>query len=472
MLEVTNLTAKELASLVNRGELCPLAVADAFMARLEFINPRINALVYWDKEDIQRQAIGVRERLGQGDALPFAGVPVAVKDNLWVKGWPATQGSRLFENFIAPDDTAAVRKLREAGAIILGMTNCPEFACRGFTDNRLYGVTRNPWDTRRTPGGSSGGSASAVSARLCPIALGTDAGGSIRRPASHTGTVGFMPSCGTVPSDNSFKEPAFGNSTIGVFARDVDDIELTMETISLPSPSCASKQPWSETVHNRSHDERASSSSLSIGFSEDLGLKCCVERDVAHSVAEAVQRLRNRGFTVSRVNPTWPERSDESRIEALEQAALASLYGQQYLRNSDTFDPDVGCQIQAGLDLSGVDVANALFFREELQSHFCQWFDNVDVLLCPTTPVTAWCLSEPWPSLISGRPAAPRDHAVFTWALNQVFAPACSVPCGVDEKGLPVGIQVIAPRFCDDNVLAISHQLQEVTAELLRPARF
>lgn len=460
MAGITSLTASDLASAVKNKTVCPVAVGEAFIARLESINPLINAFVYWDRKDILEQATTIKERLARGEELPLAGVPVGIKDNLWVEGWPATQGSLLFKNFIAPKDTTVVRKLRQAGAIILGMTNCPEFACRGFTDNKLFGVTRNPWDTSRTPGGSSGGSASAVAASLCPIALGTDAGGSIRRPASHTGIIGFMPSCNTVPSGPGFKEPAFGTNTIGVFARAVGDIALAMQVIGSSPPGFESPINYQPDI----------TGGLRVGFSEDLGLGKRVEADVARSVSSAVERLQDSGVEITRVDPAWPDGIDESRIEALEQSALAAIYGTEYQRSSAAFDEDVGKQIQAGLDRSGVEVANALLFREELLACLTTCFKNIDVLLCPTAPVTAWSLSEPWPPIIGGFRALSRDHAAFTWLINQVFSPACSVPCGLDMIGLPVGIQVIGPRFRDDHVLTVSHQLQEITPRLASPA--
>lgn len=460
MTDITTLTASDLANAVKNRSICPVAVGKAFIARLESINPRINAFVYWNRQNILEQAITVRERLARGEEMPLAGVPVGIKDNLWVEGWPATQGSLLFKNFIAPKDTTAVSELRQAGAIILGMTNCPEFACRGFTDNKLFGITRNPWDISRTPGGSSGGSASAVAAGLCPIALGTDAGGSIRRPASHTGIVGFMPSCGTVPSGRGFTDPAFGNNTIGVFARAVGDIVLTMQVIGSSPPG----------FQNPINYQPDNTGSLRIGFSEDLGLGKRVEGDVARSVSDAVERLYKSGAEIKRVEPCWPDGIDESRIEALEQSALAALYGREYQQNSAPFDEDIGKQIQAGLDRSGIEVADALFFRDELGACLTNCFENIDILLCPTAPVTAWSLSEPWPPMIGGIRARSRDHAAFTWLINQVFAPACSVPSGLDRKGLPVGIQVIGPRFRDGHVLTVSQRLQKVTPGLPGPS--
>ncbi|PHS47513.1 MULTISPECIES: amidase [Marinobacter] len=452
-MNLTDLSAADLAGRVQRGAVTVRSVADAFLQNLELRNPDINALIYWSRDDIHRQSQAIQKRINQGEALPLAGVPIAIKDNLWVKGWPITQGSRLFEGFIAPEDSAAVARLRTAGAIILGMANSPEFACRGVTTNELYGPTRNPWDLERTPGGSSGGSASAVAARLCPLSLGTDAGGSIRRPASHTGILGFMPSCGTVPEGPGFEGPDFGNSTIGVFARTVGDIDLVMGIIG----EGGRMDPGSAGSVNS-----GSSRPLRLGFSPDLGLAALIEPDVARSVSAAVDRLRDDGLSVLTMTPRWPKSTSESRIGALEKSALAAMYGAQYQQNKAQFDPDVADQIREGLELTGVDVANALRFRKELHVHFIACFESIDVLLCPTAPVTAWPLSEAWPSIIDGKKANARDHAAFSWMINQVFAPACSVPCGTDNKGLPVGLQIIAPRFADQRVLTIAKHLERL----------
>jgi aspartyl-tRNA(Asn)/glutamyl-tRNA(Gln) amidotransferase subunit A len=455
----TELTAIALARAINRGELSTQCVAEAFIEQLETVNPRINAIVYWTRESILEQMATVQERLNRGETLPLAGVPVAIKDNLWVKGWPVTQGSLCFEHFTAPADATVVRRLRQAGAVILGLANCPEFACRGFTTNKLYGPTANPWNPDRTPGGSSGGSASAVAAGLCPVAIGTDAGGSIRRPAAHTGVVGFMPTCGTLPALPGFPEPAFGNNTIGVIARDVLDVERVMGILR-QSPRDYSSGPGGDSSCLEPRERRSGpATDLRIAFSADLGLAKLIEPEVAQSVSDAVTRLRSTGVCVVDKTPGWPQGTTEARIEVLEQVALAALYGALYRSGPELFDEDVGAQIRDGLAATGVDVANALFFRERLQDCFTDFFSDTDVLLCPTTPVTAWPISQPWPNRIDGQRAQPRDHAVFTWIVNQVFAPACSVPCGFDRNGLPIGIQVIAPGGCDLNVIEVAYAL-------------
>lgn len=459
----TELSAIELASAVSQGALSTRVVAEAFIARLEAVNPQINAIVYWNRDSIIDQMSAVSDRLQRGERLPLAGVPVAVKDNLWVEGWPVTQGSRLFERFIPSHDAFAVAQLRQAGAVILGIANCPEFACRGVTTNKVYGPTKNPWNLGRTPGGSSGGSASAVSARLCPIALGTDAGGSIRRPAAHTGTVGFMPSCGAVPSTRGFVDPAFGNNTIGIIARDVNDIDQVMNLMTVNHPGTAPVPSLGFGALCSRPPE--SVSELRIGYSADLGLDTLVDPDVERAVSSAVKALLRYGAKVQDASPAWPENMSERRIEALERVALAAIYGDRYELYPELFDPDVGSQIQEGMGLSGVDVAHALFFREALQRHFSQCFQEIDVLLCPATPVTAWPLGQAWPGEIAGQAAGPRDHAAFTWLINQVFAPACSVPCGLGADGLPIGIQVIAPRLRDKDVLEVAQDLQRALGQ-------
>ena len=269
-----------------------------------------------------------------------------------------------------------------------------------------------------------------------------------------------MPSCGTVPEGPGFEGPNFGNSTVGVFARAVADIDLVMEIIGggrCKNPCIASNA------------EEGALRQLRLGFSPDLGLATLIEQDVAQTVSTAVDRLRDDGFPIHRMTPRWPEFTSESRIDALEKSALAAIYGNEYQQNKALFDPDVANQIRLGLELSGVDVANALRFRKELHMHFVACFESVDVLLSPTTPVTAWPLSENWPSVIDGKQANARDHAVFTWMINQVFAPACSIPCGTDNKGLPVGLQIIAPRFADRRVLATAKHLERTISDTLQP---
>ncbi|MEQ1612313.1 MAG: amidase, partial [Hyphomicrobiaceae bacterium] len=202
--------AATLAAKVNEGSLDPVEVTDAFLNRIATCNGALNAVVRHDPATALVQAEGVAARLRKGEKLPLAGVPLVVKDNIWVAGRAISQGSRIFADFIPPVDAIAVQRAKAAGAIVIGIGNAPEFACKGQTNSPLHGLALHPMDLSLTPGGSSGGNAAALAADFAPIALGTDGGGSGRRPPAHTGTVGFKPSFGAIPYGPGFPEPFWG----------------------------------------------------------------------------------------------------------------------------------------------------------------------------------------------------------------------------------------------------------------------
>jgi aspartyl-tRNA(Asn)/glutamyl-tRNA(Gln) amidotransferase subunit A len=449
---VTSATAGELAQLVSGRRASAVEVLDAFVARTEALNPRLNAIVRFDPRAGRAEAEAVDRRIARGDTLALAGVPFTVKDNLWVKGRPASQGSKLFADFVAPEDAVAVARLRAAGAVFLGTTNCSEFACKGNTTNPLFGPTRNPWDLARTPGGSSGGAASAVAAGLGPIALCTDGGGSTRRPAAHVGVVGMKPSAGLVPHTSGFAEPVFGNSVIGQMARSVEDIRLILDCIAAPDPA----DPQSPPAQLWAHRAAGGVEGLRVAFSPRLGLGFPVDTDVAASVRTAAERLAGAGVAVEETDPQWPEGASEQALMPLQLAGLASLYGERFKARAWDPDPDIGAQIEAGLRLSGVDVARALHAREALYRALSRFFERFDLLVTPTTPVAAWPIELPGPKEIEGKPVTPRGHAVFTPLFNHTYVPACSVPCGLDRQGLPIGVQIVGPRFSDARVLALA----------------
>jgi aspartyl-tRNA(Asn)/glutamyl-tRNA(Gln) amidotransferase subunit A len=460
-------TAAEIALAVGRRQLSAVEAFEAHAERLAAINPRINAVVRFDRRASFAEAEEVDRRVAAGEVLALAGVPFTVKDTLWVEGRVVSQGSKLFEHFIAPQDALAVQRLRAAGAVLLGITNCSEFACKGNTTNRLFGPTRNPWDLARTPGGSSGGAASAVAAGLGPIALATDGGGSTRRPAAHAGVVGMKPSAGLVPHAAGFPEPAYGNCVIGQMARCVQDVALMLDALAQPSLDDPQGMPypvWRQGV-------LPPSEGLRVAFSPRLGLGFAVDADVAACVRAAVERLRASGIQVEDADPEWPPGTSEEALMPLQLAGLAMLYGERYSAKAWDVDPDIGAQIETGLGLTGVEVVRALHIRETLYRTVAGFFRRYDLLLTPTTPVTAWPLELLGPQEIEGRPATPRGHAVFTPLFNHTYVPACSVPCGLDRQGLPVGIQIVGPRFSDAIVLALAARIERQTEGTFLDAR-
>ena len=468
---IADATALELAALIHRRELSAAEAAEVAIAAVEAANPLLNAIIRFDPDAVRAEAKLADERLGRGDTAPLLGVPFTVKDNIWVGGRVVSQGSALFADFVAPTDALAVERLRRAGGVFLGFTNCSEFACKGFTTNRLFGATRNPWDLERTPGGSSGGAASAVAAGLGQLALCTDGGGSTRRPAAHVGVVGFKPTAGLVPHPIGFQAPVFGNEAVSQMARTVGDAAALLDAVAGFDPRDPMTPPQLRPPAASAALEEPLAG-LRVAYSPRLGLDFPVEPDVAEAVGRAAEALAAAGAAVERRDPDWPGGAGEEGLMPLQLSGLAALHGEAFRADPTRFDPDIAAQIEAGLAAPGRAVAAALLLREAMFRSLAGFFADVDLLLTPTTPCTAWPLTQPGPATIEGRSVAPRAHAVFTPLFNHTFLPACSVPCGLAENGLPVGAQLVGRRFEDAAVARAAARIEAAAgAAFCRPRR-
>ncbi|MEY9758336.1 amidase [Bradyrhizobium yuanmingense] len=446
-------SAREIAADVSAGRTNAVETAKAALGRIEAAKP-LNAVVTIDPARTLADAAAVDDRLRAGEIMPLAGVPVIVKDNIWVGGWRVTQGSRLFADFIAPRDAIAVERLRTAGAVVVGIGATSEFACKGVTTSQLYGPTRHPLDPALTPGGSSGGPTAAVAAGLVPLAIGTDAGGSSRRPPAHVGVAGFKPSYGAIPYGPGFAEPFFGLSVIAPIALDAADIALAFEAMAGTDP----RDPESAVVVQQAKDI----GSQRIAFSPRLGLDVAIDDVVANGLAAAVERLSTAGLHITRRDPVWPSGATEDAIMPLQHAGLAALHGDRFRKDPTVFDPDIAKQIERGLSWSGVDVAAALLASTAIANAFAAFFTEADLLLAPTVPCVAWPLTQLGPDMIGGKPASPRAHAVFTPFVNHARLPAISIPCGTDRRGLPFGLQIIAARGQDRSLLAAAQEIEAI----------
>ncbi len=454
-------TARDCAARVQARALSAEDVARHFIERVARLNPARNAIVQFDVEAVLAEARRVDARLAAGEVLPMAGVPVTVKDNLWVAGRTVTQGSRLYADFIAPRDAWAVARLRARGAVVLGITNCSEFACKGVTDNLVYGATRHPMDTSLTPGGSSGGAVSALAAGLGLLALGTDAGGSVRRPAAHCGLVGHKPTQGVIAHPWGFAEPNYGVSVVGMLARNVGDCAWLFEQLSAFDASDASSPPVAvnfQATHAVASDPPRD---LRIAWSPQLGCDFAIDADVLAALEQRVNALRDAGWTVTRADPHWPAGTRTYPESAFQHAGLHRLYAEQLAARPHDIDPALARQIEAGAHLGPAELGRVLQMRERIAHSLSRFFEEHDLLLCPTTPVTAWPLDQIGPPVIGGRPAGERGHAVYTPLFNHCGVPACSVPAG-RVRGLPVGLQVVAPRFEDARVLQMAALLERI----------
>lgn len=460
--DLTALSARAIAERVGNRELSAHAVAAAHIDRIARFNPGLNAIIGFDPVAALREADQVDSRLERGETLPLAGVPFTVKDNLWVGGRRITQGSKIFADFIAPRDAWAVARLRELGAVMVGITNCSEFACKGVTTNLVYGTTRNPWDKTLTPGGSSGGAAAATAARFAPLALCTDAGGSVRRPAAHTGLVGLKPSMGVVPQPWGFPEPNLGISVTGVLARNVADAALAFEHLVGHHPG----DPYSVPAQLDA-DPRPPR----LAWSPRLGCGFAIDDDVLQAFETAIAKLRDAGHTITEADPPWPAGTREYPLLAVQQAGLAALFAQTLDERRADFDPDIAAQIDAGRTHTGADISRLMLQREVISAALASFFKTHDLLLTPTAPVTAWPIGQLGPATIGGTPASPRGHAGFTPVFNYCGVPAVSVPVGL-VRGLPVGLQVVGPRFADWRVLGFARQVEqaiEIDLDLRNP---
>ena len=457
--DLTRLSAVAIAAQVGARTRSAREVCAAHVARIEELNPRLNAIIGFDAGAALAEAAAVDARLDAGEPLALAGVPFTVKDNLWVGGRRITQGSKIFADFIAPRDAWSVARLRTLGGVMMGITNCSEFACKGITTNLLHGTTRNPWDTTLTPGGSSGGAAAATAAGFAPLALCTDAGGSTRRPAAHTGLVGFKPSLGVIAQPWGFPEPNLGISVTGILARDVADAAFALDHLIGHHPA----DPYS--VHGALQYGPAAAR---LAWSPRLGCGFAIDADVLQAFEQVIDRLRAAGHAIAAADPQWPAGSREYPLVAIQQAGLAALFAQTLdLRRAD-FDPDIAAQIDAGRKHSGADLARLMLKRETIAASLADFFEARDLLLSPTAPVTAWPVGQLGPAEIGGLPAGPRGHAGFTPLFNYCGVPAISVPVAL-VRGLPIGLQIVGPRFADRQVLAFAREVERVAGHFRAP---
>jgi len=452
-------SAREIAAAVNGRTADPVEVADVFVARILERNPTLNALVRFDPQMARGEAQDVRRRRDAGEVMPLAGVPLIVKDNIWVAGRQISQGSRLFADHVAPEDALAVARLRQAGAVIIGIGNAPEFACKGVTNSPQHGPTQHPMNATLTPGGSSGGNAAALAGDFAPIALGTDGGGSGRRPPAHTGTVGFKPSFGAVPYGPGFPEPFWGISVLAPMGRSVDDVAVLFDAVV----GADARDVETVAIEPNSRFEPRS---LRVAFSRDLGLGAPIDADVEAAIGDGIGRLAKAGWRIERTRFQWPQGIGEASIMPLQAAGLAAIHGEAWRRKPHLFDPDIGIQIERGMSLTGADVGRALEASAAIKRTVAQLFTDYDLLLCPTAPCVAWPLTELGPKQIGGVDVPPRGHAVFTPLFNHALVPAISIPCGRGRDGLPVGLQIVGRRGRDRTVLAAAADAERILAPI------
>lgn len=477
LLGLENLSVQELATLLRKREISAVETTDYFLARVYEKNKDINAFINITQDLAKSQAAEADERLARdGEDAPFlCGVPLAIKDNILVKDEPATGGSKILENYRASFDAGAVEKLKAAGAVILGKTNMDEFAMGSSTENSAFGPTKNPLDFERVPGGSSGGSAAAVAAGICPGALGSDTGGSVRQPAAFCGLVGLKPTYGAV-SRSGLMAMSSSLDQIGVFAKDVHGAASLFEVISGPDEKDATSGK-NYSFHARDI-KKINLKGLKIGLPEEFfgqGLDGEIEEKIRAAsgiMAEAGAEVKN----ISLPSVKWALETYYIIMPAEVSANMSRYDGVRYGRSdsSDNFVKNyfetrknhLGAEVKKRI-LLGTFVLSAGYYeayysravkaREIITRDFERIFGEVDVIMTPTTPTPAFLLGEK-----TNDPLAMYLSDIYTVPVNLAGLPAVSVPCGKVDN-LPVSLQIIGPRFREDLVLGAGKRYEELT---------
>lgn len=443
------LSACELGRLYRRRRLSPVEVVEAILDRIEHVDAAVNAYVTVTAELARRQAVAAERELarGAGDDRPLLGVPVSIKDLTATKGIRTTMGSLLCQDWVPEVDAPVVERLYEAGAIVLGKTNVPEFGWKGDSGNRVIGPTHNPWSHGRTAGGSSGGAAAAVATGMGPLAQASDGAGSIRIPSSFCGVFGLKPSFGRIPAHPTSPEQV---SSLGPIARTVRDAALFLGALAGPDVRDRHSLGTSAVDYVAATDGGVDG--LRVAWSRDLGY-ADVDPEVERITAEAAGAFRALGCTVDEVDPGFADPG--SVMEVVSATAEAASYVEPGALDAvrDRLDPGRLAHIESGWGFRGIDVAAANTRREELCEQVRTFMEGYDLLLTPTVPVTAFAAGEDHPPSAQPGPATFLCWSSFTYPFNLTGQPAATVPCGLTADGLPVGLQIIGRWRADDTVL-------------------
>ena len=444
-------SATEIVENIRSRKLSAVEVLENCLARISVTNPTVNALVTVSEEIARKQAIDIDNRISKGEEVGLlAGVPVGIKDVTATAGIRTTFGSTLFSNHIPGKDDIVVQRIKEAGGVIIGKTNTPEFATGGNTYNDVFGATRNPWNTALSAGGSTGGGAAGLISGMFPIASGSDLGGSLRIPAAFCGVTGLRPTPGLVPSGP--KNLPF--DTLGVpgpMARSPEDLEILLEVMAQPHRSEAhspGRGYFSSKVQGAPR--------LNLAYIPDIA-GIGVDKDVSESCLKGAGMLTKAGHTLTEVKLDLSE--GRYAFSILRGQWMVAKYF-DLLDRLDELGPNLSSNIKDGLDLKPTDIAEAESIRARLWGKLVETLGAYDFILTPTLPITPFPVEQNFPETINGK----KMESYFDWfAPTLVFSlfglPAISVPSGLTKGGMPAGLQIVGPRFCEDSLIGLAAEV-------------
>jgi Asp-tRNA(Asn)/Glu-tRNA(Gln) amidotransferase A subunit family amidase len=460
-----------MADLVRSREISPVELVETHLARIELLNPKLNAYVYVDAERAREQAHTAQKSLAASGSTkslgPLFGVPLSIKSSVEVAGWPCECGSALRKNYIASEDAPLVARLRAAGAILLGNTNVPEFLMAYETDNALYGRTNSPWDLARTPGGSSGGEAAAIAAGCSAGGVGSDGGGSIRIPAHFVGICGLKPTPGRIPSTGHYPASAGPFAQLGVvgpMARTIADVTRLFEVMAGPDLQDPASAPvplrkWSDGEIRK----------LRIAYFEDDGVTPVTE-ETAAAVRTAAEALRQQGFHVEAWRPQNLQRVWQLWWNLFGRAVQTAFEPTVRGRESELSPMyrawrEHVAQQQA---LDGQEWMNTLIGRDALRGKLLEHMEKFPILLCPACAIPAFRHGEREWQIRGHRVEYLKAMSYSQW-FNLLGNPGAVVPVGKSPEGLPIGVQVVGRPWEDEAVLSVAAKIEQVTGGFRRP---
>lgn len=459
MNELIYKSGLEISKIIKSKELSPVEVMNHFLRQYEKENSKINAIINILEEEALENAKEAEKQLvntkNKEELGVFFGVPVLIKDNIYTKNINTTFGSKLFKDFVPVKDALLVERLKNSGAILLGKTNLPEFGLVAVTNNPLFGPTKNPWNEDRTPGGSSGGSAAAVSAGISPLSTGNDVGGSIRIPASFCGVFGIKPTLGRVPCYP--KLPGWeGMFHEGPITRHVIDSAAMLDVIS--GYDKRDRFSFMQEEPGFTNNTLEEIKNLKIAYCSNLGYTL-LEPEIKDITKNAAWKFENMGCSVSEIELDLPDMLKHLQYITISDI-LSSL--EPYLEEwKEVMDPNYEGFMHLEEAISNRDISKAHMAKDELWEKLWPVFTDYDLLITPTTSVPAFPLEENvGPRIINETKTSRMSWMGFTYPFNFTGQPAASINCGFTDSGFPVGLQIIGEHFDEKTVLKASYALE------------
>lgn len=461
--DICFLSAYEMRQKINSQELSSLEITETLIERIEAINPKVNAYCTTSFDLAREMARKADQAVKNGEKLGLLnGIPTSIKDLMMVKGVRTTYGSLLHENFIPEDDEIAVKRLKEAGCVILGKTNTPEFGHVALTNNKIFGETFNPWNLETNSGGSSGGAAASVASGMGPLALGSDGGGSIRVPSCCCGVYGLKPTFGRIPRYPHETIQFWTMDHYGPIVRNVRDAALMLNVMKGHHPGDKNSLPDDSIDYVKILEEKPKQ--LKIGYSLKLGYGKGVDEEIEKAVLDGVHKFEQFDWKVE--DSQLKLRNPGKAFKTLVSVGYAYDLKKANDERPDDLSTDLKSIIRLGLDNSGMNIGKATAQRKSLCEEMYDYFKTYDILVTPTTPIPAfkpdWLESGTGFPSLGKKALSTMDWMTFTSPFNMTGLPAATIPCGWTSSGLPIGLQIVGRQYDEKTVLQVSKAFEEV----------